>query len=270
MLRINMVGGGFQHDICSSAHNRPQWVEWVKDGSADISMHIDEALFTPNTLGPNKRKFGWILESSAIQPKIIYSVIQHAKELAKHYELIFTHDRRLLGLHPKFKFCITNSVPLVVETKLHEKTKLCSMITSTKTMCPGHVYRLHWAARLQGKVDLYGTGHNPIPRKDPALAPYMFSIQMENDTYPSIFSEKITDCFATGTIPIFWGTPDIGTWFNEDGIIVLTENFDINSLSRELYESKRPAILDNFERVKKMITAEDYIFQNFLKPILQI
>ncbi len=267
-LKLNMVGGGFQHDVCSSAHNRPQYVEWVRDGSADISIHIDNGLLKPE-LSRGKRRFGWILESSAIQPQLIYNLPQYAKSLSQNYELIFTHDRRLLGLSNKFRFCITNAVPLVQQKKIYEKSKLCSMITSTKMMCPGHLYRLQWAQKLSGKVDLFGTGHNPVARKDAALADYMFSVQMENDTYPSIFSEKITDCFATGTIPVFWGTPDIGTWFNTDGIITLTEDFRFETLSKDLYESKRDAIVDNFERTMKLVTAEDYIYLHYLKPLFE-
>ena len=39
-----MVGGGFQHDICSSALNKNKFVEWDKSGSSNISIHIDDGL----------------------------------------------------------------------------------------------------------------------------------------------------------------------------------------------------------------------------------
>ena len=34
----------------------------------------------------------------------------------------------------------------------------------------------------------------------------MFSVCIENDVYDTYFTEKILDCFATGTIPIYKGT----------------------------------------------------------------
>jgi hypothetical protein len=33
---------------------------------------------------------------------------------------------------------------------------------------------------------------------------------MENHTYPIAYSEKITDCFATGTKSIYYGSEHIG------------------------------------------------------------
>ena len=40
--KINMIGGSFQHDICSCANRIPKYMEWVKDEyTAPISIHID-------------------------------------------------------------------------------------------------------------------------------------------------------------------------------------------------------------------------------------
>ena len=41
---------------------------------------------------------------------------------------------------------------------------------------------------------------------------------------------KILDSFACGTIQIYHGSPDLGHYFNMDGVIVLTEDFDISQL----------------------------------------
>jgi hypothetical protein len=84
-------------------------------------------------------------------------------------------------------------------------------------------------------------------------------------SYPLAYSEKISDCFATGTIPIYYGTDMIGDVFNMDGIIMLNENFNINDLTPELYYNKIDAINDNYNRVINMPVAEDYIFENYIK-----
>ena len=83
-----------------------------------------------------------------------------------------------------------------------------------------------------------------------------------------IITEKIADCFATGTIPIYYGCKDIGKVFNEDGIIWLDGTFKIEDLSFDLYHSKMDAIKDNFNRIKNLPTAEDYIYSTYIKPIL--
>jgi len=81
----------------------------------------------------------------------------------------------------------------------------------------------------------------------------------ENETY---FTEKLLDCFATGTIPVYLGAPDIGDHFNMNGIIVLGDEFDV---SDEIYYSKIDAIQDNLERAKKMEILEDFIWENYFQ-----
>jgi hypothetical protein len=101
--------------------------------------------------------------------------------------------------------------------------------------------------------------------KEFGLKQYMFSIAIENSSYRTYFTEKILDCFATGTIPIYWGSPDIGDHFNSDGIISFHDSFDINMLSEELYYSKIDAVKDNYERSLDYAVLENYIYKNYLK-----
>ena len=79
-----------------------------------------------------------------------------------------------------------------------------------------------------------------------------------------MFTEKITDCLMTGTIPIYYGIKNIGDYFNPDGIITLTDDFKIEDLSFELYESKMSAVKENLRLSMDLLLAEDYICKNFL------
>ena len=47
----------------------------------------------------------------------------------------------------------------------------------------------------------------------------MFSIAIENSRNGCYFTEKILDCFTTRTVPIYWGCPDIGDYFDMNVII---------------------------------------------------
>jgi hypothetical protein len=69
----------------------------------------------------------------------------------------------------------------------------------------------------------------------------------------------------TGTIPIYYGMPNIGDFFNKDGIIILNDDFKIEDLTFDLYKTKINAVIDNFERAKKLLVAEDYIYLNYIK-----
>ena len=89
---------------------------------------------------------------------------------------------------------------------------------------------------------------------------------MENDRYDDYFTEKLTDCFATGTIPLYWGTKNIGKYFNTDGIIMLHGNNveqirrQISETSTTMYMTRKEAVMDNFERVKNLQMADDMLF----------
>ena len=220
-------------------------------------------------------------------------------EIVNAYDGIFTCDRELVDKHEKIHFCLAGSnLPWISEPrhKIYEKTKLCSFIASQKTTTDGHKQRHRvfdkFKVRIAGEhiMEMFGTitgqdfGANPgchieskvkIPWHDKTngLKDFMFSIVIENARYDDYFTEKITDCFATGTIPIYWGTRSIGDYFNTDGIITIPDDgygrIDLemldfivsNKLTSDLYYSKMDAIKDNFERVKTMQSADDMLFE---------
>ena len=253
-MRLNLIQGGFQHQKGSAKYVNPQYVEWVKDLSADVSVHIDHGIFNFNL---PKIKYGWILEADIVIPSVIDEFTKYYDRISPHYEAIFTHDERLLKLGNKMKFII-NAVPWVTERQIYPKTKLVSMIASNKRYT-----REKWKTKFSGLVDMYGQGSNPIDKKEDGLRDYMFSFAMENSVYNYNITEKITDCFATGTTPIYFGTPNIGKYFNADGIITLDDEFNLDMLTPELYYSKMDAIKDNFKRANELLVCEDYMYLNY-------
>lgn len=50
----------------------------------------------------------------------------------------------------------------------------------------------------------------PVPSKLETLSRYTFSLCFENVILNGWVTEKIFDCLAAGTVPIYWGAPDIG------------------------------------------------------------
>jgi hypothetical protein len=139
------------------------------------------------------------------------------------------------------------------------------MISSNKSMVPGHRKRLEFVNKFKDQVHLYGRGFRDLERKEDGMKDYMFSIAVENAVYDTYFTEKLTDCFATGTIPIFYGCRGVTEYFNEDGIIFLDDDFDVSTLTEELYYSKMDAIKDNFERANNLPVAEDYLYETYWK-----
>lgn len=261
--KFNLVGDTFTHltggNKGYSVHGKvSKYIEWVKEGG-DATFYIDNTI---NQGVQDKRpglKYLWLLESKFIKPGMVESIIENRELVESTYEVIFTHDQRLLALGDKFKWVPAQGF-WIQEPKIYEKSKMISMISSNKRMCEGHVKRLEWIERIGDQVDLYGRGFNEITLKEEGLCDYMFSVAIENGQYETYFTEKLLDCFATGTIPVYLGAPDISKHFNKDGIIDLTEEFDV---SEDIYYSKMDAIKENLEKAKEMEILEDFIYLNY-------
>ena len=263
--KINLVGDTFTHltngNKGYSVHGKEsKYIEWVKDG-ADSTFYIDNTINKGIQDGRTGLKYLWLLESKYIIPGLVESIIDNRQIVEDTYDIIFTHDQRLLSLGDKYKWVPAQGF-WIKDPKIYKKSKMISMISSNKNMCEGHRLRLEWVDRIGDQVDLYGRGFNEIVDKEDGLCDYMFSIAIENGQYETYFTEKLLDCFATGTIPVYLGAPDIGNHFNKDGIIDLTDEFDV---SEEIYYNKMDAIKDNLERAKKMEVLEDFIYENYLK-----
>lgn len=223
------------------------------------------------------------------------------------FHTIFTHDKELLQALPNAKFMPTTDVirfnmlpnpsnhpPFKVLPecgtyempddlfKIYPKTKLVSVIASNKTFLPGHVARIKMLESVKDRVDVFGSVQLALynkmlrhERKFESLRDYAFSIAIENldstiDDY--YFSEKITDCFITGTVPIYYGCPNIGDFFNKDGILIFNTVDELHNildnLSMDLYESMREAIRDNYEKSLKTPLTNDLAYDNYFKHII--
>jgi hypothetical protein len=261
--QFNLVGDTFTHltngNKGYSVHGKvSKYIEWVKDG-AESTFYIDDTIDIGIKDKRSGSKYLWLLESKFIKPGLVESIIDRRELIESTYDIIFTHDQRLLSLGDNFKWVPAQGF-WIKEPKVYEKSKMISMISSNKLMCSGHKTRLEWVERIGEQVDLYGRGFREIEFKEEGLCEYMFSVAIENGQYETYFTEKLLDCFATGTIPVYLGAPDIGKYFNTDGIINLSEEFEV---SEEIYFGKMDAIKDNLDRCKEMEILEDFIYINY-------
>jgi hypothetical protein len=265
-IEFNLVGDSFTHLTggnkgYSVAGKESKYIQWVKDSSLSKTFYVDNWINLAFSDGIEGKKYGWLLESKCVNPQIVDEVKNDHLKYFEVFEFIFTHNKELLKLDDRFKWCPANGY-WIKDAKLYPKSKMISFITSNKNFTSGHKVRLDWAQRLGDQVDLFGRGFNEIKTKEEGLCDYMFSVVIENGFYESYYTEKILDCFATGTIPVYLGTPDIGDYFNKNGIIDLTDEFDV---SDEIYYNKIDSIKENLEKVKEMEILEDFIYKNYLE-----
>jgi len=103
------------------------------------------------------------------------------------------------------------------------KTEVISVICSSKTASAGHRLRLRFvealASELGDTLHWYGNGIHSMPEKWDAIAPYRFHLALENQATYGCFSEKLYDSFLGLSMPIYWGAPDLGTYFDPDSFV---------------------------------------------------
>ena len=262
--KINLFCGD-NLEPSSSALNATKHVQWVYDGSGEVNIYVSQRALDALNDTSGKPTYIWLLESKQIIPQYYQWIIDNYEFVTSRVNGIFSCDKELCAKYPKISYSVINAVPWVQDRKVHEKTKLVSMIASNKRMCEGHAKRLQFVDKFRDKLDFYGRGFNEISCKEDGLRDYMFSVGIENAVYDTYFTEKLTDCFACGTIPIFYGCKGVTEYFNEDGIIFLDDDFDLSTLTKDLYYSKMDAIKDNFERSINFPVAEDYLYQTYFK-----
>jgi hypothetical protein len=103
------------------------------------------------------------------------------------------------------------------------KTKLCSVVCSSKAVTRGHRRRLAFVEQLKAamgdQVDVYGRGFHEISDKDEALADYRFHIALENSSSQDYWTEKLADPFLRGCLPIYAGCPNVADYFPEGSYV---------------------------------------------------
>ena len=235
-----------------------------------ISLFTDDCL-TNNSVDQVKSniKIGWLLETREVYP-IRYEQFEDYKD---KFDFIITHDKKLLEQYPNdTKFSPFGGCWIKDNNfHLHKKDKNISMIYSNKKGMKGHLLR-HQVADKFDSIDLFGRGTpNPLEYKEDSLVDYRFSIVIENSKAENYFTEKLIDCLAVGTIPIYWGCPNIGKFFNPNGIISFNTMEELNNimptLNEEFYNSKLEFIKQNLEKSKEYNKTEDWIFENILNEI---
>lgn len=133
------------------------------------------------------------------------------------FRYVFTFDSTLLKL-PNAKRLIYGQI--TAEYPNTPKTKNISMVASNKDFCAGHRNRKRIANILSDRVDTFGKFNGGAYCDDSDfLSEHRFNIAMENHSDGYYFTEKICNCFASRVVPIYWGCPNIGEFFDMDGII---------------------------------------------------
>lgn len=234
----------------------PKCIEWTK-ASAPVVFYSDT--YVQEEVA-EKNACALLIEPRSIQPKIY----EYMEQNYQKFKYVFTHDSILLEKLPNAKLILWGGV---YEYNDIPKTKDISFVSSDKRMCDLHIKRLELAKQLENDIDCMGTyNHGRKVNTKEIYAPYRFSVVIENYIDDYWFSEKICNCFANKTVPIYYGARKIGDYFDLRGIITVDNIEQIPTVVRGLrpefaYDLRIPFIDENYERVKKFTCFEDTFYE---------
>lgn len=271
MINVSLKDDAFL-GVCSSGNGNldicPKYINFDRENTHRTIIYTDRKIvenLVDNYEGHNN--IAWLLESKAIIPDVYKSILRNSYK----YTYVLTHDINLIkSLKNTYaKLCIVGGCWIREDDrKVYNKTKNLSIIASAKTITDGHILRHEIIKRDDNFIDsVYGGGYNPIDNKIVGLRDYRFSIVTENVINDDYFTEKLIDCFVTGTIPVYYGTKNISKYFNKNGIIFIDSVEDYLYkrclINETYYKSVYNNILENFEIAKRYVNTEDWIYKNY-------
>lgn len=204
------------------------------------------------------------------------SVKKYNKKFLNQFSKIITCQRRIkhpniYHMAPGHSWYAKKSYDELSGNDNVKKSKLISLVVSNKSGTSGHKKRLDFCLKLKkhfgDKIDIFGRGINDFDDKWDVLAPYKYSIAIENSVEQDWMTEKIGDCFTTLTFPFYYGCPNIDKYYNKDSY----ELIDLNDFEKSC------AIIEKIindgdhynQHLKSLIESKDkYLNQYSLIPLV--
>lgn len=239
-----------------NARLAPTHFEWELSDARSARFVTDS--FIQGACG--KGQVAWLLEPFLMHPENYYAAVQ------KGFDHVLTCNRYFASNFGWLWYPHGGSWIDFNAWKVYRKTKNVSIVLSDKNSMPGHKLRHEIVDRLAERFDdIFGLREKV--RMLDGLAPYRFSVIVENERAPGYFTEKLIDCLSVGTIPIYWGCPDTDCYFDTRGILHIGNagevEYFLDRLNENYYNACLPAIRSNLEYAKIYRIVEDRIFEKY-------
>jgi len=272
-LKLKIIDTSFAHCMYSNNPMPPtsfsKYIEWDRNVSdiEDLVFYTDSHVMHPSR--GHKRRIAWMIEPYIKQP----ARYQWLMENNHLFDYVLINDKQLLDKGENFIYYPFGGCWIELENRKvdHQKTKLVSIITSGKRNVPDHYKRHEIIQKHSNVIDVMGRGYNPVDPISKGLIDYMFHIAMENQTRDYHFSEKIINPLMVGTIPIYYGMPSIGDYFDTRGMILFNDVTEIDdilkTLDKNLYMDMLPYVKENFKLAQQYILSEDWMYENIFKKL---
>ena len=265
-MKLFLQDSTFAH--CLFSNNPLPPIQFSEDIIWDKSKNFTEndfVVYTDNFLhcarNNNKKDIAWLIEPEELFPQMYQYIRQNYNKFFK----IFTHDKDLLSLPNVILIPYGGCWIKKEDFYIYPKDKNISIVCSNKRYLNGHILRHECVNLFKDVIDIYGNGYNPIDQKIISLKNYRYQIVIENTKKDFWFTEKLIDCFVTGTVPIYYGCPSIDKFFDTNGMIIFNNLEELNkiikNLNADIYNSMMDSIINNYKKAHQYILAEKAISQ---------
>lgn len=170
----------------------------------------------------------------------------------EYFARVFTHhapakDRKYVASQPALPWHVNRTFDQLTMCPVPEKTRALSGIVGDAMDLPGHEKRWKFveAVRAAGlPIDLFGKKIHYLADKWDGLAPYKYSLAVENNSGPDLWTEKLADCFLTWTLPFYYGCTNLEEYFPEGSFI----RIDITKPAEGVKTIRQTMETDNWEK----------------------
>jgi hypothetical protein len=192
-------------------------------------------------------------------PELYQKFAGMVQEAHKNFDLILTYDQRILELPNAMEFCPVGSWINPNQINLDKKDQI-TYLMSSKIYTNAHrlrfvILRRFGHLKQLGNFDFLMHRSPPrVPDKELFYVNAKFNIACENQIIPNMYTEKLLDCFATRTVPIYFGCTNLEKYFDVRGVIQFWNIEQLEHIIANLtpadYESRRPYIEENYQRAR--------------------
>ena len=280
MERISLLDSNWKHIGINAGsfvqEDPPQKFRWDReDLTHDILVLTDKHIHEVDNYH-NKYKVCMLGEPRVIATDAVYD---YAMNNWQKYDLILTFEKKILDACPNAVwYAFDGSFIPLRQWKIYPKSKNISIIGSEKGWTYGHVYRREIIEKFKDQFDIFGRSYKQFDTTLEPLQDYRFEVVVLNCDEPYYWSDRLTDCFHTGTVPIFWNA---GKWiykyFNPGGMFTFstTEELesilkDINANGETIYNSCMGAIQDNYNYEINRGVVEDHFYDKYFSKLAEL
>lgn len=277
MLKISLRDSEFYHINPPSheGYDLPAYFSYDRENLNHDIIVFSEKHYKEVDNFKNKYKIAYTAESPVVRAEEHQWLINNLDK----FDYIWTYNKKILDLAPgKAYFCpCGGGWTFKHQRKLYPKTKNVSIVASNKTFAIGHRFRHEIINKLKDKIDfIAGSGYQYLPNKLEAFFDYRFQVVIDNCNEPFFFTDKICDCYATGTVPLVWADSWIYDYFDKSGFFIFNTVEELSNIldairsdGVNIYNSMFEGVKKNLELVEQYVVPENYIYNTFIKNLIK-